>query len=276
MVPEVWRHTIFNAIHDLVHPSGKATLAIIAKSYAWRNMRRIVLQWARQCQACTTSKIARHTSPPVLPIPVPAKRFGHVHEDIVGPLSSDQGFRYLLTMIDRITLWPEAVPIADKTVETILQAFLGTWISCFGIPSTVTSDRSAQFTLAAWQTSLTPLGINISATTAYHPQFEWRRGAVPQDAKELPSLRGLHKQIVDAIASLGVAGDPQRAEDQHSDLNGGGSFRSPSANPQPLLPERTIAKALCCRAAQAVKNKCGSLHSRVALPQPVQGLAFHR
>ena len=49
-------------------------------------------------------------------------------------------------------------------------SFPGTWISCFGIPFTVTSDRGAQFTSAVWQSALSRLGINVSATTAYHPQ----------------------------------------------------------------------------------------------------------
>ena len=133
-------------------------------------MRHDILQWARQCQACATCKVTIHAKPTVLPILVPSERFGHVHVDIVGPFSSDQDLKYLLTMIDRTTRWPEVVPIADTTADTILQAFLGSWVSRFKIPLTVTSDRGAQFTSEAWKTSLGRLGINVSATTAYHPQ----------------------------------------------------------------------------------------------------------
>ena len=73
-------------------------------------------------------------------------------------------------MIDRTTHWPEAVPIADTTAETVLQAFLDNWVSRFGIPVTVTSDRGAQFTSEVWRKALTQLGINISATKSYHLQ----------------------------------------------------------------------------------------------------------
>ena len=133
-------------------------------------MRRDVLRWSKQCRDCATSKVARHTTPPVLPIPTPAERFAHVHVDVVGPFSPDQGKCYLLTMIDRTTRWTEAIPIANTTADTILQTFLEHWISRFGIPLTVTSDRGAQFTSQLWHAALQRLGIRISATTAYHPQ----------------------------------------------------------------------------------------------------------
>ncbi len=36
-------------------------------------------------------------------IPVPFRRFAHVHVDLVGPLPSSHGFTYLFTCIDRST-----------------------------------------------------------------------------------------------------------------------------------------------------------------------------
>ena len=51
LVPDSKRRQIFNEIHGLAHPSGKATLAIMARLYVWQNMRRDTVRWARQCQA---------------------------------------------------------------------------------------------------------------------------------------------------------------------------------------------------------------------------------
>ena len=76
----------------------------------WEGMRRDILSWSRDCQECGRNKIARHTQQPVLPIPVPQCRFEHVHVDVVGPFPKDQEMKYILTMIDRTTRWPEAVP----------------------------------------------------------------------------------------------------------------------------------------------------------------------
>ena len=170
LVPEGRRRQIFSAIHNLAHPSGKATLAIASKSYVWQDMRHDVLRWAKQCEACGVSKVGVHTKPPVLPIHVPTSRFEHVHVDIVGPFPADRGLKYVLTLIDRTRRWPEAIPTADTTAETVLQAFLDHWVSRYGIPMTITSDRGAQFTSEAWRRSLDRLGIKVSATTSYHPQ----------------------------------------------------------------------------------------------------------
>ena len=103
LVPVAWRKRIFEAVHELSHPSGKATLGIIAKTYVWQGMRRDVLSWARQCKACQTSKVARHAKPPIRPIKVPETRFEQVHVDIVGPFAQERGFKYILTMVDRTT-----------------------------------------------------------------------------------------------------------------------------------------------------------------------------
>ena len=73
-------------------------------------------------------------------------------------------------MIDRTTRWPEVVPIADTTAETVLQTFLDNWVSRFRVPATVTTDRGAQFTSELWSQKLSRLGIGVSSTISYHPQ----------------------------------------------------------------------------------------------------------
>ena len=170
LVPDGRQCSIFEAIHGLAHPSGKATLSIITRLYVWRGMRRDALRWAGQCETCATSKIERHTNPPVMLIPAPSERFSQVHVDIVGPFSPDEGFRYLLTMVYRTTRWPEAAPLADTTADTVLQAFLGNWVARFGIPNTVVTDRGAHFTSETWRKALAQLGVKVTTTTAYHPQ----------------------------------------------------------------------------------------------------------
>ena len=105
-----------------------------------------------------------------MPIATPAQRFEHVYVNLVGPFTPDRGFSHLLTIVDRTTRWPEAISITDTTADTVVQAFIDGWVSRFGVPVTVASDRGAQSPSEARPKFLGQLGINLSATTSYHLQ----------------------------------------------------------------------------------------------------------
>ena len=90
--------------------------------------------------------------------------------DLVGPLPvSADGFLYIFTIIDRTTRWLEAVPLKEMSAATCSQVFFSHWVSRFGVPATVTSDRGTQFTSDTWQKLCKRLGIEHVTTTSYHP-----------------------------------------------------------------------------------------------------------
>ena len=136
----------------------------------WPCLSKDVALWTRSCLQCQQSKIQSHVRSIVPRINVPGRRFSHMHLDLVEPLPASQGYSYLLTMIDRTSRWPEAVPLSSFTVETCARAFISTWVSRFGVPALLTSDFEAQFTSSVWLEVCSVLGISRIKTTSFHPQ----------------------------------------------------------------------------------------------------------
>ncbi|XP_064479243.1 uncharacterized protein LOC135392464 [Ornithodoros turicata] len=87
-------------------------------------------------------------------------RVEHVHIDTVGslPFFFFEGFRYLLTCIDRYTRWPEAQPIPDITADSVARAFMATWVARLGVPAVITTHRGRQFESKLFQDDLHFLG----------------------------------------------------------------------------------------------------------------------
>ncbi len=170
IVPASFRKTVFDTIHGLSHPSIRTTQKLLADRYVWHGIRKQVGSWAKTCQACQTAKIQRHVKSPLQTFKVPHRRFDHINIDLVGPLPSSQGYTHLLTMVDRFSRWPEAIPLKQTDTETCARALVFHWIARFGVPLDMTSDRGSQFTSKLWTAISKLLGTKLHHTTAYHPQ----------------------------------------------------------------------------------------------------------
>ena len=133
-----------------------------------------IANWCRYCTDCQAAKVSRHNKPVFGKFEEATERFDHVHVDLVGPLPYSDGFKYLLTCVDRFTRWPEAIPIKDITAETVGDAFFGGWVARFGTPATITMDRGAQLKSRLWDTLCNQFGITRHRATSYHPQSNGR------------------------------------------------------------------------------------------------------
>jgi cleavage and polyadenylation specificity factor subunit 1 len=195
LVPAQLRRRVFNNIHALAHPGIRATRRLVSARFVWPGLAKDVKSWCEDCQSCQRGKMTRQPAAPVEAIPIPKKRFSHVHVDLVGPLPADKkGSRYLLTMIDRSTRWLEATPLGDIEAATVADTFTRDWVARFGVPSTVTSDKGTQFTSSTWTALCSRLGIQHITTTAYHPQSN---GMIERS----------HRQIKDALRARLAASD---------------------------------------------------------------------
>ena len=184
VVPPAFRKVVFDSLHGLSHPGIRATQKLVSARFVWPKMYSLIKKWARSCLPCQRSKVIRHTLSPLASFPTPDKRFDHIHVDIVGPLSPSHGQTYLLTCIDRFTRWPEAFPLSDVTAPSVARALISGWISRFGVPSTITTDRGGQFESDLWAQLMTMLGTTRIRTTSYYPQANGRWSVFTGNSRE--------------------------------------------------------------------------------------------
>ena len=118
--------------------------------------------------------------------------FKRVAVDIVGPIAppSEAGHRYILTLVDYVTRYPEAVPLKKITTEAVAEALLDIY-SRVGIPEEVLTDQGTQFISECMQEGSRLLSIKGLTSMPYHRFVtDWfRDGAEPSN----PCLRGFVK-----------------------------------------------------------------------------------
>jgi hypothetical protein len=138
--------------------------------FVWRGLSSNVTARALGCLACQQGKIHRHTRLVPQPIPIPQRQLPHLHVDLVGPLQYSNNFIYVVTIIDCTSKWIKAILLSETFVVACAKALTFTWISGFGVPKKITSDRGPQFTSSLWLQLCDMLNISHKQTTAYHPE----------------------------------------------------------------------------------------------------------
>jgi transposase InsO family protein len=87
----------------------------------------------------------------------------------------------------------EAIPLVETSATACAKALTFSWISHFGVPETITSNRGLQFTSNLWSQLRSMLNIAHRQTTAYHLELN---GAVEK----------LHRRLKGALRALAPPG----------------------------------------------------------------------
>ena len=184
-VPCVYRDQLINNTHGLSHSNAISCFKQISSNYVWPKMRSHIYNVIKLCANCQQSKVTRHVKPPFVQFQQYAK-FEYVHIDFVGPLPSCQNMKYLFTIVDRATRWLMAYPTSTCSTHCAVSKLMN-WISTFGVPKIILSDRGTHFESTVFRDLMAKLGIDKRTTTSYHPQCN---GAIERQHRRIKeSLR---------------------------------------------------------------------------------------
>ncbi|XP_072909479.1 uncharacterized protein [Hemitrygon akajei] len=166
MVPAAWRRPVFDTLHDLAHLSIHESFKLEADRFVWDGSRKRTLGQ----DLCALPDCKSPVKAPLQQSQPTHRRLLHIHLHIIGPLPVSRGTRYIFTMVDRFTRWPEAVPLSDTSTESCARTLIANLIARFGLPTDITSNRGVQFTPGLWTALAQLLVSRLHHTTAYQPQ----------------------------------------------------------------------------------------------------------
>src|SRR5260221_8557986 len=125
---------------------AKSLSRIVTKLY-WPGIQTRVKRYVLSCDICQRT-VSKGSVPkaPLGSLPLYSKPFQHVCIDLIGPIipCSDRNHRFVLTLIDLTTRYPEATALKKIDTETVAEALL-IFFSRIGVPEKITTDQGSQF-----------------------------------------------------------------------------------------------------------------------------------
>ena len=125
------------------------------------------------CEVCQRAQGKRYGArAEMIPLPLIEKPFQRIAMDIIGPLlRSNNGNKYILTICDYATRYPEAIPIPNTEATTIAKELVSVFARV-GIPDEILTDQGSNFMSSLLQEMYLMLNISRLRTSPYHPQTD--------------------------------------------------------------------------------------------------------
>jgi len=174
VVPQQYRDGVMQLAHDVPmsgHLGVRKTTDRLWADFYWPGISGDVRRYCSSCDACQRSMPkGKQAKAPLGKVPSVETPFEKIGIDLIGPIepSSERGYRYILTVVDYATRYPEAIPLKTCNTTEIAEALWTIWTR-IGVPKEIVSDQGQQFVgeiMKQLQNMLDIRGIKVSA---YHP-----------------------------------------------------------------------------------------------------------
>jgi len=200
--------SLYDLHASLCHP-GVTRMAHYVRTH---NLPHSVDEIKRTCSSCPVCAELkpRYYDAPQGTLVKATTPFERLNIDFKGPLPTDSGNKYILTIVDEFSRFPFAFPCPDTTSNTVVRC-LTDLFALFGRPSYIHTDRGSSFMSAELKQFLLGLGIASSRTTGYNPQgngqVERYNGIIWKAVTLTLKTRGLEPEqwelvLSDALSSI--------------------------------------------------------------------------
>ena len=138
--------------------------------FFWPGMKRDVREWVNSCDECLRRKGTPQKHRHSLTTWQASHPFWQVSLDVMGPLPDSKGCRYILLIGDHFSGWYEAVGMPNQEAQTVAGALVEKWITRFGCPVNLHSDKGTNFMSELFRELCRILGIQRTSPTSFHPE----------------------------------------------------------------------------------------------------------
>ena len=120
---------LINSHHLKEHARTTKSYSLIKREFFWKDMCKDIDKFIQNCNICKQHNQQKQSYSYIHMTPE-RRPFDSIACDMAGPFHppSSKGNSYILTCMCLLTSYPIAIPIPNKQVETIVQAYLQKYI----------------------------------------------------------------------------------------------------------------------------------------------------
>ena len=150
VIPTELKHIVLKTAHESVlgcHMGTKKTTQRIQANFWFDGIVSYTHRYCQSCDVCQrTIKHGKIAKAPMLISKLSDAPFSRISCDLVGPIipSLQNGYTYILTIIDLATRYPDAIPLKRITTKKVADA-LRDFFFRMGISDIISTDNGSQF-----------------------------------------------------------------------------------------------------------------------------------
>ena len=186
VLPSSFRKQVIDRCHtEAGHAGTIKSMLSVQEGYVWPGMKAEIDQYIKKCPTCRV-----HTQRPVQvemgDMPVAQSPGQVLGLDLIGPLiTSTQGNKYIMVLIDHYSGWIEAYPLLNKSNEAVWSKLRQEYLPRHGCMRLLITDQGAEFKGRDWDEYLRGNRIEHKRGTPYHPQSNGRNERGNRSLKEM-------------------------------------------------------------------------------------------